>query len=729
MIIIKSISMKRLTLFILSVIILISASAQKEITHEDLWYYGTFRMASVYGINSMSDGETYTSLNMARNSIISYDFETGEQKDIVFKVSDFEDSNIDWIYDYTYNTNETMVLISAQYEPIYRHSFKAEYFIYDIAEKTITPLSNNGKQQLASFSPNGEKIAFVRDNNIFYKDIYSDHEFQVTTDGEWNSIINGAPDWVYEEEFSFSKAFDWSPDGDYIAYLKTDEKNVKQFNMVMYGNLYPEHYEYKYPKAGEENSSVSLHIYNLKADKTTHADIGDLKDKYIPRLLWTQTPGMLAAVKLNRLQNKYELYAIDAATGSSQVLLNLEDEKYIEIHDDLKFLPDGNGFMLTHETDGYRHLYLYNMNGELIKQITSGNWDVTEVYGYCAETDMVYYQAAKKSPLNREVYASNINTKEVINLAINDGFNEAQFSKGFKYFINFYTDANTPYYITLHDNTGKMLREIETNKSLNEKMNEEYNFSPKEFFTITTEDGVKLNAWMIKPNNFKKRKKYPVLMYVYGGPGIQTVNNSWDHNMGWWQMLAQKGYIVVSVDNRGTGARGKEFRQITYGELGKYETIDQIEAAKYLANQSYIDGDRIGMFGWSFGGYLTALCLTKGADYFKAGIAVAPVTNWRYYDTIYTERYNGLPQDNQSGYDENSPINHVDKLKGSLLLVHGTADDNVHFQNSVDLVTQLVSKNKKFETMYYPNSDHGIYTGNARIHLYTKMTDFLLEKL
>jgi len=322
---------------------------------------------------------------------------------------------------------------------------------------------------------------------------------------------------------------------------------------------------------------------------------------------------------------------------------------------------------------------LYNMNGELIKQITSGNWDVTEVYGYCAETDMVYYQAAKKSPLNREVYASNINTKEVINLAINDGFNEAQFSKGFKYFINFYTDANTPYYITLHDNTGKMLREIETNKSLNEKMNEEYNFSPKEFFTITTEDGVKLNAWMIKPNNFKKRKKYPVLMYVYGGPGIQTVNNSWDHNMGWWQMLAQKGYIVVSVDNRGTGARGKEFRQITYGELGKYETIDQIEAAKYLANQSYIDGDRIGMFGWSFGGYLTALCLTKGADYFKAGIAVAPVTNWRYYDTIYTERYNGLPQDNQSGYDENSPINHVDKLKGSLLLVHGTADDNVHF--------------------------------------------------
>jgi dipeptidyl-peptidase 4 len=721
--------MKRFSLLVLCFLQIFVLSAQKEITHEDIWYLGTFRMASVYGVNSMNNGESYTSLNMARNSIVQYNYETGKQEKVLFKIKDFEDVEIDWIYDYTFNNNETRILISSNYEPIYRHSFKAEYYIFDIENNTLKSLSDKGKQQLASFSPQGDNIAFVRDNNIYYRSIDETTEYQITTDGEWNHIINGAPDWVYEEEFSYNKAYEWSPDGNAIAFLKTDETNVKQFDMVMYGDLYPEHYEYKYPKAGEDNSKVSLHIYHLNTKKIVEADLGNLDDMYIPRIYWTQSPGVLAAVKMNRLQNEYELFTIDAKTGKSQVLFSLNDDKYIEITDDLTFIPNGEKFMLTHESDGYRHIYVYDNNGEQINQVTSGSWDVTEVYGYCPETETVYYQAAESSPLNREVYSIKIDGSNKKKLSETEGYNEAEFSKGFKYFINFFSDANTPYYITLNNGLGKTIRDIETNDGLKDKIKNEYKFSPKEFFTFTTEEGVELNGWMIKPNDFKKNKKYPVLMYVYGGPGAQTVNNSWDHNLAWWQMLAQKGYIIVSVDNRGTGARGKNFRQITYGELGKYETIDQIEAAKYLAGLKYVDGSRIGMFGWSYGGYLTALCLTKGAEYFKAGIAVAPVTNWRHYDTIYTERYNGLPQDNPSGYDDNSPVNHVDMLKGSLLLVHGTADDNVHFQNSVDLVTELISKNKQFDTMYYPNSNHGIYSGNARIHLYTKMTDFLLEKL
>ncbi len=709
----------------------IGLSAQTEITVDDLYKKGTFRQNGVYGLVSMEDGVHYTNLNMARNSIIKYSYETGEKVETLFNADDFKLEEFDWILDYVFSSDESKILISVQYEPIYRNSFKAEYYIYTIADKSLVRLSEKGKQQLASFSPNGTKIAFVRENNIYVKDITTADaaEIQLTKDGEWNKIINGAPDWVYEEEFSYNKAYDWSADGKKIAFLKTDESNVKMFSFIQYGELYPVNYDYKYPKAGEENSKVSLHIVDVATGNTITTDMGDLNDMYIPRLMFTKDPNILAAVKMNRLQNKYELYFVNSTTGSSQVVLTLNDAKYLEINDDLTFLDDNKHFIYSHETSGYRHIYLYDMTGKEVKQITSGNWEVTSFYGVDEANGLVYFQAAKTSPLNREIYSIDLEGKNLKLLTPKTGTNEATFSNGFKYFINDWSDANTPGLTTLNDNTGKLIRELETNKSLVKKITEDYQFCKKEFFTFKTEDGTELNGWMIKPAKMKGGKKNPVFMYVYGGPGSQTVTNSWDRDMGWWQLLAQKGYIIVSVDNRGTGARGKEFRQITYEQLGKYEVLDQIEAAKYLGSQKYVDSERIGIFGWSYGGYMSSLCLTLGAQWFKLGIAVAPVTNWRYYDSIYTERYNGLPQDNAEGYDNNSPINHVKEMKGKFLLVHGTADDNVHFQNSVDLVDKLVEADVTFETMYYPNKDHGIYGGNTRVHLYKKMTNFVLNNL
>lgn len=728
--------MKKLFILIISVLMLlpmvnISLNAQTQITVEDLYQKGTFRQNGVYGIVSMNDGEHYTNLSMARNSIMKYSYETGEKLETIFKADDFKLDIIDWILDYEFSADESKILISFQYDPIYRHSFKAEYVIYDIAAKTLTRLSENGKQQLASFSPDGTKIAFVRENNIYVKDITVENapEIQLTTDGEWNKIINGAPDWVYEEEFSYNKAYDWSRDSKKIAFLKTDESNVKMFSFVRYGELYPENYDYKYPKAGEENSKVSLHIVDVETKATITADMGDLNDMYIPRLMFTVDANTLAAVKMNRLQNKYELFAIDATTGKSEVILTLNDAKYIEINDDLTFLSDKMHFIYSHESDGYRHLYLYDMKGNVVKQLTSGNWEVTAFYGIDEANKKLYFQAAKTSPLNREIYSVGLDGTNIQLLSDKAGTNDAQFSAGFKYFINDWSDANTPNLTTLCDNSGKLIRELETNKSLVKKVTEDYKFTKKEFFTFKTEDGIELNGWMIKPAKMKGGKKNPVFMYVYGGPGSQTVTNSWDRDMGWWQLLAQKGYVIVSVDNRGTGARGKEFRQVTYGQLGKYEVLDQIAAAKYLGTLKFVDPNRIGIFGWSYGGYMSTLCMTLGAEWFKLGIAVAPVSNWRYYDSVYTERYNGLPQDNADGYDKNSPINHVKMMKGKYLLVHGTADDNVHFQNSVDLVDKLVEADVPFETMYYPNKDHGIYGGNTRNHLYKKMTNFVLENL
>jgi dipeptidyl-peptidase-4 len=706
-------------------------SENKQITLEDIWKYYKFYPKTVSGFRSMNDGENYTILN--KGSIEKYAYKNGKLQSTIINAGELMDNtnNTPLMFsDYEFNNDETKLLLVTNAKPIYRHSFSADYWVYDLKSKSLTKLSNNGDQRLATFSPNGDKVAFMRDNNLFIKDLSNNNEIQITNDGKLNHIINGAPDWVYEEEFSFTRAFEWSDNGQQLAYIKFDESKVKEYELQYYGDLYPGIVKYKYPKAGEDNSIVNVFVYNLENKKTTKMDIGSNTDIYIPRIKWTHDNNILSIQRLNRLQNHWEILLANAGSGTTKVLYSEKNKYYIDITDNLIFTKDNKSFIFNSEKDGYNHIYQYDMNGKQMLQINKGKYDVTEFLGYDDAHKRLYFQAAYSSPINREIFAVSLKNLELINLSTKTGTNDAVFSSNFKYFLNTNTTANTPHYVTMCNNKGKELYVIQDNKQLI-KTTQKYNFSKEEFFKFTTEDNVELNGYMIKPKDFDPNKKYPVLMYVYGGPGSQTVLNSWGwFNYAWFQMLAQKGYIVVSVDNRGTGARGQEFKKMTYLQLGKYETQDQINATKYLASIPYIDGKRIGIFGWSYGGYMSSLCMTKGADNFKTGIAVAPVTNWKYYDNIYTERYMRTPQTNNDGYEDNSPINHTKLLKGKFLLVHGIADDNVHVQNSMDLITALVKNNKQFEMQFYPNSDHGIHAGrNTRLHLYIKMTDFILDNL
>ncbi|MEJ5303177.1 MAG: S9 family peptidase [Bacteroidales bacterium] len=676
----------------------------------------------------LRDGIHY--LKNDRDTLWKYDYSTGKKDGYLCVFSDIKDDegkNLD-IDEFTLSPDETLMLIATETEAIYRHSSKSEYYIYDLSKNQTQRLSVGGKQRLAEFSPDGRKVAFVRENNLYIKDLSSGSETAITTDGKLNSIIYGTTDWVYEEEFSFTRGFFWSPDGSRIAYYRFDESRVKEFNMPMYGTLYPEEYRYKYPKAGEDNSIVDIFVYDLKEGKSIKLNTGSENDQYLPRMMWADKSGMLAVQRLNRLQNHLEIILFDPATGNGRVVYEEKNKWYIEITDDMTFLPGGKEFLITSQKSGYNHIYLINTEGKPEKQLTNGNWEVEQILGYNPLRKLIYFKAAYSSPLNREICSVDLKGRMKVIAGI-PGTNTAQFDPTYKWFLKSWSDANTPPVYSICDANGKEIRIIEDNAALKAKM-PEWGLQIREFFTFKTGQGVDLNGWMIKPSNFDPTKRYPVLVYLYGGPGSQTVTNSWGGGQLWYQMLAQKGIVVVSVDNRGTGFRGEEFRKMTYGQLGKYETEDQIELAKYLINQGIAEPGRIGIFGWSYGGYMSSLCMTKGSEYYNVGIAVAPVTNWRYYDNIYTERYMGLPKDNPNGYDDNSPINHVSKLNGKYLLIHGTADDNVHFQNSVEMVTALVNANKQFQTMYYPNSNHGIYTGrNTTYHLYTLMTQFLMDNL
>ncbi|OYT12197.1 MAG: S9 family peptidase [Bacteroidetes bacterium 4572_112] len=730
--------MKRILLIFTLLISIISFSfAQanavdtKKISLEDIWTYYKFYPRTVKSFNSMNDGNFYTIL--IKGNIKKYAFKNGKLVTTILSADNLTALNggKKFAYsNYEFSADESKILLITNTVKIYRHSFTAEYYVYDIAAKTLSKVSDNGPQQLATFSPKADKVAFVRKNNIYIKDITTGKEKAITTDGKMNSIINGACDWVYEEEFAFTDAFKWSPEGDYIAYLKFDESKVKEYELEFFGNLYPDIYKYKYPKAGEDNSVLSVHTYSLADGKTNTMDIGENTDIYIPRIDWTTKNNELSIQRLNRLQNHWEILLADASTGKTSVLYSEKNEYYIDITDNLIFLKDGKSFIFTSEKDGFNHVYQYGMDGKEIKQLTKGKYDVESLLGVDQKKGKLYIKAAYSSPLNREIFEVSMKNGKMKQLSTKDGFNDAVFSSNFKYFTNTNTTANTPHYTSMNDTKGKELYTLEDNSSFISRM-KEYGFSEMNFFKIKTDNDIELNASMIKPKDFDPSKKYPVLMFVYGGPGSQTVKNSWGwFNYVWFQMLAQKGYIIVSVDNRGTGFRGEEFKKMTYQQLGKYEVEDQINAAKYLATQDYIDGSRIGIFGWSYGGYMSTLCMTKGADYFKAGIAVAPVTNWRYYDNIYTERFMRTPQENANGYDDNSPISHVSKLKGKYLLVHGITDDNVHVQNSMDLVTALVTENKEFDMQFYPNNDHSIFHGkNVRLHLYNKMTKFILDNL
>ncbi len=726
--------MKKYLFFFICFLTVSSLFAQiKEITVDDLWTRWAFYPNSVYGINSMQDGENYTVF--VDGSIIKYSYQTGEEVEVVLDITKL---GIEYpSSEYVFNHDQTKILFYNNEESIYRRSFKANFYVYDFKTKILTPVSDAGKQQLATFSPKGDKVAFLKDNNLFIKDLTNNKETQITKDGEYNKIINGAPDWVYEEEFSYNQAYQWSPEGDFLAYVKFNESQVRMFNMTVYAGmrpfiqtnaLYPENYTFKYPKAGEDNSIVTVHIYNLAKKKTLNVDLGTETDIYIPRIKWTKDNNKLCIVKLNRLQNNIELLYANPNTAATQLIYSEKNEYYMEetVYDKLEFLDNGKNFVIMSERDGYRHLYLYNIDGTLQKQLTSGEWDITDFYGHDNVNDLFYYQSAEEGAIYRAIYSVNSNSENKTKLSNMQGVNEAIFSATFKYYINYFSNHKTPNLVTLHDAKAKEIRVLEENADL-KALVEEYGGVNKEFFKITTTAGIELNASVIYPMNFDKTKKYPVLITQYSGPNLQEVLDQWEFE--WNNMIAQKGYLVITVDPRGTGGRGEDFRKITYMELGKYETLDLIESAKYLAKLEYVDATRIGIWGWSFGGYMALSCLTKGADYFKTAIAVAPVTNWRYYDNIYTERYMRKPQDNPKGYDDNSPINFVKNMKGKLLIVHGTSDDNVHLQNTMEFIEALVQADKQFDMQIYTNRNHSIYGGKTRKHLYTLMTNFLLENL
>ena len=715
---------KKIVSIILCLFSLSCFSQSKQINLEDIWENYKFYYKSYRGLNSMNNGEFYTQIKNSEEGqeIIKYSFKNGERIVRIFKSSDFK---IKRINSYSLSDDDRLMLLATETESIYRYSRKAIYYVFNIQNNKLKKLSEN-KIRYPTFSPDGSKVAYVYENNLFIKDITNGKETQITNDGKKNQIINGASDWVYEEEFKLVRGFEWSSDSRTIAYYKFDESHVKEFSMDKFnGSLYPSQEVFKYPKAGEANSTVNILLYSLDSkEKTLIYTEEDYE--YIPRIKWSKDPHILTMIGLNRHQNKLDFILVNSKDGSNNILFSEEDKYYIDIHDNLTFLPN-NFFIWTSEKKGYNHIFLKGLDGSE-EQITSGSWEVTSFKGLDSDKMQIFFTSTEDGSINRSLYVLDLETGKRKKLSTQIGTNSAKFSKGLKYYINTFSDADTPPVFTLHKADGTLIKTIEDNTEFKNKL-KDYDLSKKEFLTIYT-DNADLNAWVIKPPNFDKNKKYPLFMFLYGGPGSQQVLNKYgSSNFYWYQMLAQKGYVVACVDNRGTGGKGSEFKKMTYKELGKYETIDQIDAAKYFGNLEYIDKERIGIQGWSYGGYMSSLAITKGAETFKLAVAIAPVTNWRYYDNIYTERYMQTPQENASGYDENSPINHVEKLKGKYLLIHGTADDNVHVQNTYEMTSALVRANKQFDLFVYPDKNHGIYGKNTRYHLYKKITNFILENL
>jgi dipeptidyl-peptidase-4 len=719
--------MNRLWLVIILFVTSISF-AQKTISVDDFTTKNSFISKSVGGINWMKNGQFYTSIS--NNKIIQYNISTGLPTDTLVDGNSLKP--VLQIDDYSFSADEKKILILTNTEQIYRWSFRADYFVYDVLSKSVKALSSNGKQSYATFSPDGSKIAFVRNNNLFYADIITNQEIAVTTDGTFNSIINGSTDWVYEEEFSFTTAFGWSADSKKLAYYRFDESNVKEYNMQKWnqGALYPQDYRFKYPKAGEQNASVEIFVYELPTKKYSKVDVGSEKDQYIPRINWTANPDVLSVRRLNRLQNKLDILHYTVSTQNTKTILTEESKTYIDITDDLTYLADQKHFIHSSEANGFNHLYLYTVDGKLVKPLTNGNFDVTAYYGINEKTKTLYYQSVEASPLQRHLYSISLDGKNKKQLTAGAGTHQINFSRDFAYYIDYYSSALHPVVVSLFETKkNKLIKVLEKNEAL-QKTAAEYGLTAKEFFTFPTVDGTVLNAFMLKPKNFDATKKYPVVLYQYSGPGSQNVADSWGGSHYYFhQLLAQKGFIVVVVDTRGTGYRGEAFKKLTYKQLGKYELEDHVATAQYLSGLSYVDKDRLAIWGWSYGGYMASLAMTKASGTFKVGIAVAPVTNWRYYDTVYTERYLQRPQDNASGYDDNSPSTHAAKLQGKFLLIHGTGDDNVHYQNSLVLQEALVNAGKQFDSFYYVDKHHGIPGAKTRQHLYTMMLNYLTENL
>ena len=708
------------------------ASAQKKaITLEEIWN-GAFRQDRMQSLRSLQDGKHYVVQEFDRQNremrVDKYSYATGKKVATLINSSAIDE--IPYFQTFELSADESKAILGTKVSSIYRRSVEGIYYVYDIADKKLTKIDDN-KIQEPHFSSNADQVAYVKENNIYVKDLNDLKTNQLTTDGEKNKVINGLTDWVYEEEFAFVKAYEWSLDGSKIAFLRFDEREVPEFSMDIYGNygqqLYPSEDTFKYPKAGEENADVSFHIVDIKTGEIQAIDLGEYE--YLPRLQWTSKQNIVSVQSMNRHQDSLKLHFVDVDDLSADNILTKTDDAYVEVNDYLTFLAD-NSFIWTSEASGWRHLYHYDADGSVDDQITDGNWTVTDYYGYDPNNKRVFYQSTQNGSVNRGVYSVKINGRNTKGLATKEGTNAADFSADYSQFINTFSSIETPGKFTLHDaKNGDLIRKIKDNQALTDKLSQ-YNTAEKEISTIDI-NGNELNMWMIKPSDFDASKKYPLLMYQYSGPGSQEVKNRFaSYNDLWYQMLANKGYIIACVDGRGTGFKGRDFKKVTQEELGKFELEDQRSAAIKLANRDYIDSQRIGIWGWSYGGFMAANALFQANNVFDMAISVAPVTSWRFYDTIYTERYMTTPQENASGYDENSPITHVEKFKkGDYLLVHGSADDNVHLQNTMQLVEALVQANKQFDWRIYPDKNHGIYGGNTRLHLYTLMTDFIKEKL
>lgn len=733
--------MKRFFTLLLLAIFVTGIQAQQKVTLRDI-AQGTYRAQGISGLKPMLDGEHYTQISSDHKRIVKYSFKTGEEVGTLFDVTTARDCDLKSFDDYILSPDEKLILIQTETKPIYRHSFTAVYYIYNVKNNKMEPLSNNGPQQVPLFSPDGNQIAFVRNNNIYLvKLLFGNSESQITKDGEYNHVLNGIPDWVYEEEFSFNRAFDFSADSKMIAYVRFDESAVPMFSFPWYKGLapektsyatYPGAYEYKYPKAGEVNSKVSVHTYDIKSHVTRKMDLQIDSDGYIPRIKFTSDPEKLAIMTLNRHQNRLDLYMANPRSGLCKVAIRDEAEQYIKesAYSNIKFYPEH--IVMMSEKDGYNHLYLYTIAGNLVKQITKGQFEVTSFLGWDQKANVFYYASNEGSPLRTAIYKIDGKGKKT-KLSTRTGSNSAIFSTNQKYYINTFSNISTPTLITLNDNRGKELTTLLDNSKL-KAQTAQLNMPQKEFFTFRTSSGVELNGWMMKPANFNANKKYPVILHQYSGPGSQQVIDRWGIGSfgdgGLFEAyMCDKGYIMVCVDGRGTGGRGAAFEKCTYLQLGVKEAEDQVETARYLGTLPYIDGKRIGVWGWSFGGYNTLMSMSDGSGAFKAGVAIAAPSDWRFYDTVYTERFMRTPKENAEGYDAGSAIKRAPQLKGSLLLIHGTADDNVHYQNCAEYSEALVQAGIQFDMQVYTNRNHGIFGGKTREHLMNRVANFFIQNL
>ena len=732
--------MKKLSILMMLCLCVLLGNAQ-QVTLQEV-ATGAYRAESIYGIKPMLDGEHYTQISRDRKKIVKYSFKTGKEVATIFDVSTARNITLKSFDDYIMSPDESKILIQTETKAIYRRSYTAVHYIFNVRNNTLETLSDGGPQQVPLFSPDGNQIAFVRDNNIFLvKLLFGNSESQVTKDGKFNHVLNGIPDWVYEEEFGFNRAFDFSADGTMLAYIRFDESEVPMYSFPWYKGLkpsldeysvYPGAYEYKYPMPGVDNSKVTVHTFDIKSKVTRQMDLPLDADGYIPRIQFTDNPDVLAIMTLNRHQNRFDLYFANPRSTLCKLVVRDEAEQYIkeEAYGNMTFYPEN--FVMMSERDGYNHLYLYSAGGNLIKQITKGEFEVKSFIGWDKKTNTYYYSSNEGSPLRTAIYKIDAKGRKT-KLSSREGTNSAIFSKSMKYFINTFSNISTPPLITINDNTGKELITLVDNQRLKDKV-ASMTLPSKEFFSFKTSEGVELNGWKIKPANFDPNKKYPVIMHQYSGPGSQQVLDRWnigsrsDNGM-FEAYMADRGFISVCVDGRGTGGRGAAFEKCTYLNLGVKESRDQVEAALYLGSLPYVDAKNIGIWGWSFGGYNTLMAMSEGTPVFKAGVAIAAPTDWRFYDTVYTERFMRTPKENMEGYEASSAINRVNNLHGALLLMHGTADDNVHLRNASEYSEALVQADKQFDMHIYTNRNHSIRGGNTTKHLLTRVTNFFIEHL